>query len=250
MSRKFGGQTQKRDFCHDMEKIDPDSMEKTLPTKEEIKELNDRFRQLQPEQRITELYRHFEMDEVMLTSSFAATSAYLLHIFSIYASDQPVLFIDTGYHFEETLVYKEYLTKVYKLTVQDVRADEWKHEFTTTDKTWSKDPDYCCTINKVEPLEKLKEQHSVWVSGLMSWQSDHRKTLDIFEERGGILKFYPLLDVSAEQREAYIKDHLLPFHPLQSKGYFSIGCTHCTQPGKGREGRWNNNPKTECGLHL
>lgn len=233
-----------------MEKIDPEKLEKSLPTKEEIKELNERFRQLQPEQRITELYRHFEKDEVMLTSSFAATSAYLLHIFSIYASDQPVLFIDTGYHFEETLLYKEYLSKVYKLKVQDVRADQWKHEFTTTDETWSKDPDYCCTINKVEPLEKLKEQHTVWVSGLMSWQSDHRKTLDIFEERGGILKFYPLLDVSAEQREAYIKDHLLPFHPLQSKGYFSIGCTHCTQPGKGREGRWNNSPKTECGLHL
>jgi len=74
--------------------------------------------------------------------------------------------------------------------------------------------------------------------------------LDIFEERGGVLKFYPLLDVTREQREAYIKDHLLPFHPLQSKGYYSIGCTHCTQPGKGREGRWNNSPKTECGLHL
>lgn len=233
-----------------MKKIDREKLEKSLPTKEEIKELNERFRQLQPEQRITELYRHFEKSEVMLTSSFAATSAYLLHIFSIYASDQPVLFIDTGYHFEETLLYKEYLSKVYKLKVQDVRADQWKHEFTTTDETWSKDPDYCCTINKVEPLEKLKEQHTVWVSGLMSWQSDHRKTLDIFEERGGILKFYPLLDVSAEQREAYIKDHLLPFHPLQSKGYFSIGCTHCTQPGKGREGRWNNSPKTECGLHL
>ena len=84
----------------------------------------------------------------------------------------------------------------------------------------------------------------------MHWQSDRRNTLDIFEDRGGVIKFYPLLDVTREQREAYIKDHLLPFHPLQSKGYFSIGCKHCTQPGEGREGRWNNSPKTECGLHL
>ena len=77
---------------------------------------------------------------------------------------------------------------------------------------------------------KLKESHQVWVSGLMNWQSDHRATLDIFEERGGIIKFYPLLDVTREQREAYIKDHLLPFHPLQSKGYFSIGCTTVRSP--------------------
>ena len=68
--------------------------------------------------------------------------------------------------------------------------------------------------------------------------------------RQAILKFYPLLDVSREQREAYIKDYLLPFHPLQSKGYFSVGCVQCTKPGKGRTGRWNNSPKTECGLHL
>ena len=225
-------------------------METSTIDKERIAELNEIFRPLQPEQRITELYRHFTTDQVMLTSSFAATSAYLLHLFSVYQPEQKVLFIDTGYHFEETLVYKEYLAKVYDLDVEEVRADQWKHEFTSTDETWSKDPDYCCTINKVEPLEKLKEQHEVWVSGLMSLQSDHRKTLDIFEERGGVLKFYPLLDVTREQREAYIKDHLLPFHPLQSKGYYSIGCTHCTQPGKGREGRWNNSPKTECGLHL
>ena len=221
------------------------------PTEElNLTELNEKFRKLQPEQRITELYRIFQHSEVMLTSSFAATSAYLLHLFSVYQPEQEVLFINTGYHFEETLVYKEYLTKIYGLQVREVKAENWKHEFTTSDQTWTKDPDYCCTINKVEPLEKLKTEHKVWVSGLMSWQSDHRSTLDIFEERGGILKFYPLLDVSREQREAYIKDHLLPFHPLQTKGYFSIGCTHCTKPGKGRKGRWNNSPKTECGLHL
>jgi phosphoadenosine phosphosulfate reductase len=215
-----------------------------------IAELNDIFRPLQPEQRITELYHHFTTSDVMLTSSFAATSAYLLHLFSVYQPEQEVLFIDTGYHFEETLIYKDYLTKVYGLKTREASAEAWKHEFTTNDETWTKDPDYCCTINKVEPLEKLKEQHEIWVSGWMSWQRDRRATLDIFEERGGVIKFYPLLDVTREQREAYIKDHLLPFHPLQSKGYFSIGCKHCTQPGKGREGRWNNSPKTECGLHL
>ena len=225
-------------------------MEAKIEAKDRINELNDIFRPLQPEQRITELYRHFSEDQIMLTSSFAATSAYLLHLFSVYHPTQEVLFIDTGYHFNETLIYKEYLTNIYGLQTREVRAEAWKHEFTTTDKTWGKDPDHCCAINKVEPLENIKEEHQVWISGLMSWQSDRRSSLDIFEDRGGILKFYPLLDVSREQREAYIKDHLLPFHPLQNKGFFSIGCTHCTQPGIGREGRWNNSPKTECGLHL
>ena len=176
--------------------------------------------------------------------------AYLLHLFSIYNPEQEVIFINTGYHFEETLTYKDYLSKIYNLRVREVKAEDYKHEFTTSDRTWTKDPDYCCTINKVEPIEKLKKIYKVWVSGLMSWQSNHRANLNIFEERDNILKFYPLLDVSREQREVYIKDHLLPFHPLQSKGYFSVGCTHCTKPGKDRAGRWNNNPKTECGLHL
>ena len=116
-------------------------------TELDLKELNAKFRLLQPEQRITELYRIFAREEVMLTSSFAATSAYLLHLFSVYQPEQEVLFINTGYHFEETLVYKDYLTKVYNLQVREVKAEDWKHEFTTTDQTWTKDPDYCCTIN-------------------------------------------------------------------------------------------------------
>ncbi len=84
----------------------------------------------------------------------------------------------------------------------------------------------------------------------MKWQSDHRATLDIFELRGDILKFYPLLDVSKAARDTYIETHNLPFHPLVAKGYNSIGCKHCTIAGEDRDGRWNNNPKTECGLHL
>ena len=158
-----------------------------------LKELNDNFRLLQPEQRITELYRMFHQEEVMLTSSFATTSAYLLHLFSIYKPEQEVTFIDTGYHFEETLLYKDYLTKVYNLKVREVKAENDKHNFTASDRTWTKNPDYCCTINKVEPVEKLKKKYKVWVSGLMRWQSDHRASLNIFEERDDILKFYPLL---------------------------------------------------------
>lgn len=216
----------------------------------EIKALNENYRSLSVTERITQLYLDFLPEEIMLTSSFAATSAFLLHVFSKINPEQKIYFINTGYHFDETLKYKEELTKLYGLNVEDVSAEKWEHDFTTKDETWKKDPDLCCSINKVKPLEVIKENFTVWVSGLMKWQSDHRASLDIFEERGGILKFYPLLDVTKEEREDFIKQNELPFHPLIAKGYFSIGCKHCTVPSKGREGRWNNNPKTECGLHL
>jgi phosphoadenosine phosphosulfate reductase len=217
---------------------------------QEIEALNQKYHKLTPEQRVTELYKDFAQEEVMLTSSFAATSAFLLKLFSDVNKSQKIYFIDTGYHFKETLIYKDYLTPLYDLNVHNVTADTWKHEFTSKDETWSKDPNMCCSINKVEPLEGLKKIYSVWASGLMAWQSNHRSSLDIFEQRNGIIKFYPLLDISREERDNFIKDHHLPFHPLISKGYYSIGCTHCTKPGEGRDGRWNNSPKTECGLHL
>jgi phosphoadenosine phosphosulfate reductase len=217
---------------------------------EEIKALNQKYKPLSAQERIKQLYIDFDIADIMLTSSFAATSAFLLKLISDINNKQEVFFIDTGYHFEDTLKYKATLEKQYNLNVTSISAIKEEHEFTTKDETWKKNPDFCCSINKVQPLEKIKKDYKVWISGLMEWQSDHRATLDIFEERGNILKFYPLLDVSKEERDAFIEEHNLPFHPLVAKGYHSIGCTHCTVPGEDRSGRWNNNPKTECGLHL
>lgn len=215
-----------------------------------IAALNEKYRPLSVGERVRTLYQDFPGEKVMLTSSFAATSAFLLHVFSRNAPQQPVYFIDTGFHFPQTLAYKQKLIDLFGLTVVDVRAEDWKHEFTVQDETWRKDPDFCCSINKVEPLYALKHQFDVWASGLMRWQTEHRASLDIFEARSGIIKFYPLIDLTREQRDAYIKEHQLPFHPLVAVGYSSIGCTHCTSPGLDRSGRWNNSPKTECGLHL
>ena len=226
------------------------SQTKRTFTTQQIEALNNKYKPLSVEERVEQLYKDFSTEEVMLTSSFAATSAFFLKVFSDINADQKIYFINTGYHFTDTIAYKEKLTAMYHLNVEDVEAEKWEHDFTTKDETWKKDPDLCCSINKVKPLELIKERFSVWVSGLMEWQSDHRASLNIFEERGGILKFYPLLDVTKEQREEYIKNHELPFHPLVAKGYSSIGCSHCTVPGDDREGRWNNSPKTECGLHL
>ena len=216
----------------------------------EVAQLNEKYKSLDLHQRIAELYNDFSRAEVMLTSSFAATSAFLLKLFSEINREQLVYFIDTGYHFDETLKYKQQLTNLYGLRVKSISAVKEEHEFTTADETWKKNPDFCCYINKEKPLDLVKAKYTVWVSGLMEWQSDHRASLNIFENRGDILKFYPLLDVTKEERDDYIAKHQLPFHPLVAKGYNSIGCSHCTLPGEERSGRWNNNPKTECGLHL
>ncbi len=225
-------------------------VQKRIFTLEEVADLNSKYKPLSIEERVRELYNDFEVEEVMLTSSFAATSAFLLKIFSGVNKDQPVFFIDTGYHFAETLTYREQLIDMYGLNVQSISALKEEHEKTTREKMWKKNPDQCCYINKVKPLEIIKSKYTVWVSGLMEWQSDHRASLNIFENRKDILKFYPLLDVSKAERDSYIEEHKLPFHPLIAKGYHSIGCSHCTIPGDDRSGRWNNNPKTECGLHL
>ncbi|HEY1076432.1 MAG TPA: phosphoadenylyl-sulfate reductase [Fontimonas sp.] len=217
---------------------------------EKIAALNREYAPLHFEERIRRLYQDFDPAKVLVTSSFAATSAYFLHIVSRIRPDQLIHFIDTGYHFPETVEYRQYLSDLFKLKVEGLRAEDWKHQFTTEEQTWSKDPDFCCSVNKVEPLEAIKPNYHVWVSSLMHWQTEHRAGLDIFEVRRNIVKFNPMIDVTRDERDAYIREHQLPFHPLVAKGYSSIGCTHCTVAGDGRSGRWVGKPKTECGLHL
>ncbi len=215
-----------------------------------IQALNEDYRGLDFEARLHRLYRDFAPAQVLVTSSFAATSAYFLHIVSRIRASQVIHFIDTGYHFPETRQYRDYLIERFGLKVEDIHAEDWKHRFTSDEQTWRKDPDFCCSVNKVEPLEAVKTRYQVWVSSLMRWQTEHRADLDIFEVRRGIIKFNPMIDVTREQRDAYIREHDLPFHPLVEQGYSSIGCSHCTVPGEGRSGRWIGKPKTECGLHL
>ncbi len=210
--------------------------------------LNSKYAPLSPEQRIKELYKDFE--RVLFTSSFGTTAAFLLHLFHKVNKDQTVHFLDTTYHFNETLIYKQQLTALLGLNVIDVKPEEWKNKFTQEDKTWNSDPDLCCSINKVEPLDKIKPDYQVWVSGLMSSQNKYRGSLKVFDQKDGMLKFYPLVDLKEQDAFDYIKKHQLPEHPLLKAGFNSVGCFHCTVAGKGRSGRWVNKSKTECGLHL
>lgn len=216
--------------------------------KPDLKLLNEKYIKLTPEERIKEIYNDF--DDILLSSSFGTTAVFQLYLFYKAGVNQPVHFIDTTYHFKETLDYKEKLSKLFNLKVINITPDKEQNEFSKLGELWRYDPDQCCQINKVEPFENVRDKFEVWVSGLMSWQSSHREKLNIFEEKKGVIKFYPILDVTEEEALNTIKENNLPMHPLKPLGYESIGCKHCTLKGKKRKGRWAQTVKTECGLHL
>ena len=213
-----------------------------------IEELNKKYKALSTSERIVELFNDFE--DVLYTSSFGTTAAYLLHLITSVRPNQEVFFLDTTYHFAETIAYKDELVKQLNINLTEVLPEAWKNDFTRTDKTWTKDQDLCCSINKVEPMDKLKEGKKIWISGLLGYQNKHRKELPIFEQKKDIIKFYPIIDVTEAEMNAYYLNNKIPKHPLENQGYSSIGCAQCTVKGEGRSGRWSNSSKTECGLHL
>ena len=215
-----------------------------------IDELNIKYKNLTPQQRIAELYKDFDVNKILYTSSFGTTAALLLKMIPDINPDQKTFFLDTTYHFQETIDYKNKLKEQLNLNITEVLPEAWKNEFTKTDTTWTKDADLCCSINKVEPMDRLKEGKDVWISGLLGYQNSHRKDLNVFEEKGGIIKFYPILDMTKDEVEEFFTDNNIPKHPLEAQGYSSIGCAQCTIKGSGREGRWSSSGKTECGLHL
>lgn len=213
----------------------------------DIKTLNEKYAALSPLDRVYELYRDF--GSILVTSSFGTTSAILLKLLSDVNPNQTIHFIDTTFIFRETLKYKNQLTDLLGLQVENVKPDAYLNQYTRTRKTWETDTDTCCAVNKLSPIEQIKGNHVVWVSGLMGWQSDARKEKEVFEQKNGILKFHPIIDVSEQEADLFMYVNELPEHPLKDLGFDSVGCTHCTKKGAHREGRWAGNVKTECGLH-
>lgn len=217
---------------------------------EELGAWNKQFASLSPQERLHALFEKVGEEDVLVTSSFGSTSAILLHMLSKVRPGFPVYFVDTGYHFQETLKYRRLLARQLGLTLIDARAEERKHRFTKENETWRRNQDLCCAINKVGPVNELKDCHRIWVSGLLRFQNTNRQKMEIFEERADIIKFHPIIDMSPEEVALYRQVYELPQHPLLKQGYDSIGCVHCTVKGTGRAGRWADSAKTECGLHL
>ena len=211
--------------------------------------LSESYQPLSFQERLERLFREFPNDKILVTSSFGTTSMALLHLLSKVKPGHPVHFIDTSYHFKETLEYRDKLVEQLGLKVVEVRAEAKKNKFTKENQTWRFNQDLCCFINKVEPLDKIKPNYQVWISGLLGFQNIHRKNMNVFEQKDDILKFHPLIDMSKEDLNLYRQLFELPTHQLLHQGYDSVGCTHCTKKGIGRSGRWIDIDKSECGLH-
>ena len=210
---------------------------------------NSEYISLTPRERLEKLFDEYNNNRILITSSFGSTSVVLLHMISQVKPDHPIHFINTGYLFQETIDYKRQLIKQLKLNVVDVKARENRHRFTSENHSWRFNHDLCCFINKVDPVNELKASYDIWISGLLAFQNANRRNIRIVEPKKDIVKFHPIIDMTATEVSLYMNIHELISHPLVAEGYDSIGCTHCTKKGKGRQGRWYNTAKTECGLH-
>lgn len=193
---------------------------------------------------------------VALVSSFGADSVVLLHMVAEIDRSTPVLFVDSGHLFPETLTYRDELVSLLGLTnVRTFSATAEELQVLDPDSfLWSSDPDRCCAIRKTAPLARALDGFEAWITGRKRFQSDTRTTLPLFEADGERIKINPLASWTATDLLAYIEAHGLPRHSMVAKGYPSIGCIPCTtavRPGEDqRAGRWRGKAKTECGIHL
>ena len=193
---------------------------------------------------------------IALVSSFGADSAVLLHMIAQIDKATPVVFVDTGQHFPETLDYRDRLVADLGLT-NIVVANPDAQTLNAEDPEkflFASDPDRCCEIRKVQPLAQALKPYEAWITGRKGFQSLDRARTPLFEAEGERVKVNPLVSWSAGDILAYIKQAGLPPHPLVAKGFPSIGCLPCTSPVRpgedARAGRWRGKAKTECGIHL
>lgn len=192
---------------------------------------------------------------IALVSSFGAESAVLLHMVARIDRHAPVIFVDTGRHFRETLAYREML--IDRLGLTGARSVGPSAEAARARDPWlalaEQDPDACCGFRKIAPLARALEPFAAWMSGRKRYQAQTRNGLKVFEVEGAHIKVNPLASWDAAAIAACASTHDLPPHPLVAEGYPSIGCAPCTSrvaaSEDARAGRWRGTAKTECGIH-
>lgn len=201
------------------------------------------------------------IDRLAIATSFQSSGLVILHMLRSLRPNVPVLFLDTGFHFDETLAFKDRITKMWDLNVIDLRGDHGSARGQAKihgEALYQRDPDKCCFINKVEPLQRALEGYDGWISGLRRDQSPMRSETPIVEAQllpsgDEVMKIHPLAHWSREDVAVYVAEHSIPTHPLLEKGFRSIGCQPCTRAISDNEderaGRWDGQAKTECGIH-
>ena len=228
----------------------------------DLDELNGRFEKEHPSKVIEWAAGQFG-DDLVMTSSFGAQGAVLLHLATQVKPDIKVIFIDTGYLFPETHRFMEQLRLRLNLNVWTYRTKNdpivWLRVAGEADPSLRKDPDACCAANKEEPMERAMKELApkAWLRGIRRGQNDDRKNARFVEwaPRYGCYAVSPMLNWTGKDVGLYLKQHDLPYHPLVEQGYPSIGCnpltcTRAVQFGQGeRDGRWAGTGKLECGIN-
>ena len=222
---------------------------------EEIERLSQEFETKTPQEIIRWAVDSF-WPQIALSSSFQTQSMPLLHMASRIRRDLLVFFLDTGYHFWDTLIFREQLASDWHLNVLDLYHDTRWDVFAKqhTRSLPIEDPNLCCFLNKVQPMQKALKDMKAWISGIRRDQTSvraHAKILELQDD--GLLKINPLLNWTKADVKKYSEQHNLPSHPLFEKGYRSIGCAPCTVAiglnDDERAGRWAGRGKTEFFLH-
>lgn len=217
--------------------------------------LNQKYAGLPTLDMLKDLLANPDIGETVVVSSFGTESAVLLHLVAQANPALPVIMVDTGKLFGETLRYRDQLKEQLKLSNLKIAVPEPEDlaEKHPNAVLWSLDIDACCDIRKVKPLAKTLNGANAWISGRKSFQASSRSQLRIFETDGDRLKINPLATWSKAELDAYFVAHDLPRHPLEADGYLSIGCMPCTSPVRDgedpRSGRWRGTDKIECGIH-
>jgi len=223
-----------------------------LPTAEGLDQV---LRAASPSEVIEAARKIIGRERLAVVSSFGTESAALLKVMADVDPAIPVIFLDTGWLFEETLAYRD--TLIERLGLRDVRSIKPLEEALSREDPdrdlWFSNPDACCRIRKVEPLARALAPFAAWINGRKRFQGGLRADIPVVEEDGVRLKFNPFANTSRERIEAIYREANLPPHPLAASGYFSVGCMPCTSrtlPDEDlRAGRWRGRAKTECGIH-
>ncbi len=197
-----------------------------------------------------------EGKKIFTSSSFQTHSLPLLHMISRIDTSIPVYFLNTGYHFPETITFRDQVVEMLNLNLIDLKPDTPKNmQLDTEGKLlFTSDPDHCCYLNKTQPMEQVLLRFDVWINGIRAEQNSFRSGLKIEESaKHDVIRFHPLIGWSSKDIYNYRKEFNLPEHPLESEGYFSIGCEPCTRKldldMQEREARWFGMNKTECGIN-
>ena len=189
---------------------------------------------------------------VALACSFQKEETVLLDLLLAVEPRARVFALDTHVLFPETYAVWREVERRYGIRVEVYEGPSLGRQAAVHgDELWKRNPTLCCAIRKVEPLGRALAGLEGWIAGVRRDQSPTRaETPKVgWDERHELWKACPLADWSDEDVWAYVREHELPVNALHERGYASIGCTHCTLPGSGREGRWAGEAKTECGLH-